>query len=194
MLCKGVTVDVDGVTGLDQLYEEVGPRLWRSILAFTGGRRDLDVDVVAEAFLRTLESGNNVRHRWAYQHWTAFRLAAQELARGLGHLVYSGARRSGRSRAQRVVRRASFAIAERAGRRVPALPSRLPIGKIADILGSSAGAVRVDLFRGRRKFEALLGGMKRRVTGVTNSQSSTGPSWIATRSAGGWTRGHGSPI
>ena len=38
MLCKGVRVDVDGATGFVELYGEVGPRLWRSILAFTGGR------------------------------------------------------------------------------------------------------------------------------------------------------------
>jgi hypothetical protein len=80
-LCKGVSVDVDGVTGFDELFEEVGPRLWRSILAFTGGQRDLTDDVVAEAFLRTLASGNNVRDRESYVYRIAFRLAAQELAR-----------------------------------------------------------------------------------------------------------------
>ena len=125
MLCKGVTVDVDGVTGFDELYEEVGPRLWRSILAFTGGRRDLTDDVVAEAFLRTLESGNNVRDR---RHTVSGCVQARRAGTGagLGLLADPGGRHPGRSRAHRVVRRASFAIAERAGRRVPALPGRSP--------------------------------------------------------------------
>ena len=125
MLCKGVTVDVDGVTGFDELYEEVGPRLWRSILAFTGGRRDLTDDVVAEAFLRTLESGNNVRDRRAYEYRVAFRLAAQELTRASDSSQIPEVAVQD-DPGHRVIRRASFPIAERARRRVPALPGRSP--------------------------------------------------------------------
>jgi RNA polymerase sigma factor (sigma-70 family) len=158
MLCKGVSVDVGGVTGFDELYEEVGPRLWRSILAFTGGRRDLTDDVVAEAFLRTLESGNDIRDRAAYVHRIAFRLAAHELAQvpnsrqipevpihddpGLTELFDALRSLSPSERAAVYLR----------------YQVDLPIAEIADVLGSSAGAVRVHLFRGRRKLAALLGG------------------------------------
>jgi RNA polymerase sigma-70 factor, ECF subfamily len=157
-LCKGVDVDVNRRTEFDRLYEEVGPRLWRSILAFTGGRRDLTDDVVAEAFLRTLESGDDVRDRPAYVYRIAFRLAARELSRpsdssqipeipveddpGLGEL-FDALR--------------SLSPSERAAVYLP-YELDLPMAQIADILGSSAGAVRVHLFRGRHKLAAQLGG------------------------------------
>lgn len=158
MLCKGVSANVDGVTEFDELYGEVGPRVWRSILAFTGGRRDLTDDVVAEAFLRTLESGNNVRDRAAYVYRIAFRLAARELERvsdsaqipevpiqdDLGLTELFDALRS-LSPSERAAVYLRYQV-------------DLPMAEIADVLGSSTGAVRVHLFRGRRKLAALLGG------------------------------------
>jgi RNA polymerase sigma-70 factor (ECF subfamily) len=158
MLSKGVSVDVDGATEFDELYAEVGPRLWRSILAFTGGRRDLTDDVVAEAFLRTLESGENVRDRAAYVYRIAFRLAAHELARvSDSRQIPEVAIQDDPGLAELFDALRSLSPSERA-----ALYLRyqvdLPVAEIADILGSSAGAVRVHLFRGRRKLAALLGG------------------------------------
>jgi len=159
MLCKGVSVDVGGATGFDELYEEVGPRLWRSILAFAGGRRDLTDDVVAEAFLRTLESGNNVRDRRAYVYRVAFRLAAQELARASdSSQIPEVAMQDDPGLTELFDALRSLSPCERAAVYLR-YQVDLPIGKIADILGSSAGAVRVHLFRGRRKLAALLGGM-----------------------------------
>src|SRR3712207_3505894 len=80
-LCKGVEVRLRQDADFDELYRHVGPRLWRAILAYTGGRRDLTDDVVAEAFARTLESGANVRDPARYVFRVAFRLAAAELKR-----------------------------------------------------------------------------------------------------------------
>ena len=157
-LCKGVSVDVDGATGFDELYEEVGPRLWRSILAFTGGRRDLTDDVVAEAFLRTLESGNNVRDRRAYVYRVAFRIAAQELARASdSSQIPEVAIQDDPGLTELFDALRSLSPSERAAVYLR-YQVDLPIGEISDILGSSAGAVRVHLFRGRRKLAALLGG------------------------------------
>jgi RNA polymerase sigma factor (sigma-70 family) len=158
MLCKGVSVDVDGVTGFDELYGELGPRLWRSILAFTGGRRDLTDDVVAEALLRTLESGNNVRDRRAYVYRVAFRLAAQELARASDYSqIPEVAVQDDPGLTELFDALRSLSPSERAAVYLR-YQVDLPIAEIADILGSSAGAVRVHLFRGRRKLAALLGG------------------------------------
>jgi RNA polymerase sigma-70 factor (ECF subfamily) len=158
MLCNCVSVDVDGATDFAQLYAEVGPRLWRSILAYTGGRSDLADDVVAEAFLRILRSETEVRDPAAYAYRIAFRLAARELARvpassrvpeiavlddpGLTELFDALRSLSPTERAAVYLR----------------YQVDLPIAEIADMLGSSAGAVRVHLFRGRRKLAALLGG------------------------------------
>jgi RNA polymerase sigma-70 factor, ECF subfamily len=151
-------VDVDGVTGFDDLYEEVGPRLWRSILAFTGGRRELTDDVVAEAFLRTLESGSNVRDRAAYVYRVAFRLAGQELGR-VPHStqIPEVAVRDDPGLTELFDALRSLSPSERAAVYLR-YQVDLPIAEIAGILGSSAAAVRVHLFRGRRKLAALLGG------------------------------------
>lgn len=158
VLCKGVSVDVDGLTGFDELYEEVGPRLWRSILAFTGGRRDLTDDVVAEALLRTLESGGNVRDRTAYVYRIAFRLAAHELARASeSSPIPEVAIQDDPGLTELFDALRSLSPSERAAVYLR-YQVDLPIAEIADILGSSAGAVRVHLFRGRRKLAALLGG------------------------------------
>src|SRR5688572_31011123 len=51
------------------------------MLAYTGGRRDITDDVVAEAFVRTLERGTQVRSFEPYLYRIAFRLAAAELRR-----------------------------------------------------------------------------------------------------------------
>jgi len=72
---------LDEDLAFDALYADVGPRLWRAVLAYTGGARDLTDDVVAEAFARTLERGAAVRDRQAYLFRVAFRLAARELGR-----------------------------------------------------------------------------------------------------------------
>jgi hypothetical protein len=37
---------VDEEQRFDELYRDAGPRLWRAVLASTGGRRDLTDDVV----------------------------------------------------------------------------------------------------------------------------------------------------
>src|SRR4051794_19961042 len=63
------------------LYRRTGPRLWRAVLAYTGGRREVTDDVVAEAFARTLARGDAVRAPEQYLYRVAFRLAAQELRR-----------------------------------------------------------------------------------------------------------------
>ena len=37
---------------LEALFRDAGPELWRAIYGFTGGRRQLTEDAVAEAFAR----------------------------------------------------------------------------------------------------------------------------------------------
>lgn len=149
---------MDGITGFDELFEKVGPRLWRSILAFTGGQRDLTDDVVAEAFLRTLASGNNVRDRESYVYRIAFRLAAQELAR-VSHSwqVPDVPFQDDHGLSELLDALRSLSPSERAAVYLR-YEVDLPIREIANILGTTAGAVRVHLFRGRRKLAAMLGG------------------------------------
>jgi RNA polymerase sigma-70 factor (ECF subfamily) len=153
-----VDVGIDDDVGFDELYAEVGPRLWRAILAYTGGRRDLTDDVVAEAFARTLERGSAVGRRDAYAYRVAFRLAAQELRRpptvervperatwddpGLVELLDAFGSLSPGQRAAVFLR----------------YQADLPVGEVARLMGTSSGTVRIHLLRGRRRLEALLGG------------------------------------
>src|SRR3954451_24979839 len=64
-----------------ELYAAIGPRLWRAVFVYTGGRREMTDDVVAEAFARTLERGESVHDGAGYAYRIAFRLAASDLRR-----------------------------------------------------------------------------------------------------------------
>ena len=151
-------MELDEELGFDELYAEVGPRLWRAILAYCGGNRDLADDVVAEAFARTLERGSEVRDPPAYLFRIAFRLAARELRRqpsraevpdrgvvddpGLAELFDA-------LRALSPGQRAAVFLRYQAD---------LPVDEVARLMGTSSGMVRVHLLRGRRKLAGLLGG------------------------------------
>src|SRR5439155_97829 len=89
--------ELDEELGFDALYARVGPRLWRAVLAYTGGDRDITDDVVAEAFARTLGRIADVRTPEAYLFRVAFRLAARELRRSptTPEVSERGARTSG---------------------------------------------------------------------------------------------------
>src|SRR5436309_343112 len=63
---------------VERIYREHAPRLWRSLVAFTGDR-DLASDAVAEAFAQVIARGNAVRDpaRWVWR--AAFKIASGEL-------------------------------------------------------------------------------------------------------------------
>jgi RNA polymerase sigma-70 factor, ECF subfamily len=65
----------------DAIFRETGPRLWRALLAYAAGRRDVADDALAEAFARAIERGNAVRDPASYLYRIAFRVAAAELRR-----------------------------------------------------------------------------------------------------------------
>src|SRR5215218_9771375 len=65
----------------DRLWTDCGSTLWRGIYAFTGGRRDMTDDVVAEAFARAMQHDHRIRDPLPWLFRTAFRLAAAELRR-----------------------------------------------------------------------------------------------------------------
>jgi len=148
---------LDEDLGFDALYADVGPRLWRAVLAYTGGARDLTDDVVAEAFARTLERGAAVRDRQAYLFRVAFRLAARELGRQptVGEVPDAGtwddpglAEVFDALRALSPGQRAALFLRYQAD---------LPVHEVARLMGTSSGVVRMHLMRGRRRLAAELG-------------------------------------
>ena len=142
--------------GLEHVYREHAPRLWRALVAYTGDREVAD-DALAEAFAQAVARGDALHapERWVWV--AAFRIAAGEL----------------KERERRAVAHESSAPAEasEASELLEALTSLPPkqravlvlhyyggykAREIALILGSTAATVRVHLSVGRRRLRALL--------------------------------------
>ena len=142
---------------LERLYREQGARMWRALLAYAGDP-EVASDAVAETFAQALRRGDAIRdpERWVWR--TLFRVAAGELkARArtfplavegvyemeapARELVAALGRLSEKQRAAVVLHHAAG----------------YPVREVAAILGSSPGAVKVHLLRGRRRLRELLG-------------------------------------
>jgi RNA polymerase sigma-70 factor (ECF subfamily) len=148
---------VDNERRFDELYRRAGPRLWRAVLAYTGGRRELTDDVVAEAFARTLERGSSVRAPEPYLYRVAFRLAAAELRRD--RTVADVPDLPGGPDAP-VSELFEALRALSPGQRAAVFlhyQADLPVAEVARLMGTSAAVVRVHLMRGRRRLAELLG-------------------------------------
>jgi RNA polymerase sigma-70 factor (ECF subfamily) len=64
---------------IERAYRDHGVQLWRGIYAFSGGRRDIADDAVAEAFARALESSERIRSPLPWLYRVAIRQAAGRL-------------------------------------------------------------------------------------------------------------------
>ena len=141
----------------DELYRRAGARLWRTMLAYTGGRRDITDDVVAEAFARTLERATQVRSFEPYLYRIAFRLAAAELRRDptVADVPDSGAHVDPELSELFAALR-SLSPGQRAAVFLR-YHGDLPVAEVARLMGTSSAVVRVHLMRGRRRLAELLG-------------------------------------
>jgi RNA polymerase sigma-70 factor (ECF subfamily) len=139
-----------------ELYRELGPKVWRAIYVYSGGRRDIADDAVGEAFARAIESNGTIRRPLPWLYQVAFRIAAAELRRGAeqpppeqiyfddpatGDLVRALRRLSKSQRA------AVFLHYQ----------ADLPVREVARLMGTSSAAVKVHLHRGRNRLQELLG-------------------------------------
>jgi RNA polymerase sigma-70 factor (ECF subfamily) len=151
---------VEGPHDFDEIWRADGPTLWRAVYAFTGGRRDVTDDAVAEAFARAMARGGKVRDPLGYLFRIAFRVAGAELARrskevqevpevslpdptqnGLPDLL-------GALRELSPSQRAAVYLHYQAD---------LSVRDVAHVMGSTTAAVKVHLMRGRRRLAQLLG-------------------------------------
>lgn len=141
---------------LEAFYREHGERLWRAVLGYAGDR-EVASDAVAEAFAQALRGGEAIRDLEAWLWRVSFRIAAGEL--------------KARRRDHRVAPARSYQLAEPATDLLAALQqlsrsqraavvlhhyAGYSTREIAVILGSTASAVRVHLYRGRKKLRELL--------------------------------------
>jgi RNA polymerase sigma-70 factor, ECF subfamily len=143
---------------LEALFRDAGQELWRAIYGFSGGRRQLAEDAVAEAFARAIEHRDGIRDPLAWIYRTAFRLASRELQRekrlpqrppdpspgidpfDVKEILEALAQLSPNQRA-------AVLLHDEEGFTGP---------EVGRLLGMSAATVRVHLFRGRKHLRALL--------------------------------------
>ena len=145
---------------LGAVFDARPAALYRTILAYTGGRGDLAEDAVAEAFARAAaQPTSKLRDPVAWLYRVAFNAANDEL------------RREQRSGSHDTEPTDVVAPPEMAGLfdALRTLPLReraamvlfyvldLPVADVASRMGIAAPTVRVHLMRGRRRLRELLG-------------------------------------
>lgn len=141
----------------DVLFREAGPGVFRTLYAYTGGRRDIAEEAMAEAFARALARSGAIRDPVAWIYRTAFRLVNDELTaerrRGpapvdaetpppeLSGLIDALRRLSPNQRAAIVLRHVLD----------------LDVPEVARRMGTAVPTVRVHIHRGRKRLRELLG-------------------------------------
>ena len=142
--------------GLERVYREEAPRLWRALTGYTGDP-EVASDALAEAFAQALARGGEIDSPQAWIWRAAFKIAAGELQRRgrerpsgpepvtefpepIDHVVRALQRISPNQRLAVVL----HDCADR------------PTDEIAAILGASRATVHVHLSQGRRRLRTLL--------------------------------------
>jgi RNA polymerase sigma-70 factor (ECF subfamily) len=155
---SGTLRTVAGNHDLEALFRTAGPELWRAIYGFSGGRRQVAEDAIAEAFARAIEHAEDIREPLPWIYRTAFRLASRELQRekrgvpalpdpapGIDPVDVQEILAAIRTLSPN--QRAAVLLHDEEGFTGP---------EVGRLLGMSAATVRVHLFRGRRRLRALL--------------------------------------
>jgi RNA polymerase sigma-70 factor (ECF subfamily) len=144
--------------GLERIYREEAPRLWRALVAYSGDP-DIASDALAEAFAQALAALDHVRTPTGWIWHVAFRVAAGELKRrraltALDHSAHP-----------------SYSLPEPLDHVMRALASLSPNQRLAVVLhdyadrpteevartmGVSRATVHVHLSQGRRRLRRLL--------------------------------------
>ena len=141
---------------LEKLFVEEGPRLWRSLLAYS---RDPEVasDAVAEAFVLALESSDRIASPVGWLWRVAFRTATAELKRRrrTGGVVPERSQDLPAPTVELLSALDDLSPRQR-GAIVLHYYADHPVKEVARILGSTPPAVRVHLMRGRRRLRELL--------------------------------------
>jgi RNA polymerase sigma factor (sigma-70 family) len=143
---------------LEYAYREVGDDMWRAILAWSGGRRDVADEAVAEAFSQAARRMGDIRelHPWLFK--AAFRIAAGELQRRSKSVFLDDvegettddltmADFSDLARSLSPTQRRAFVLRDLLG---------YPTPDVAELLGISQVAVRVHLHGARKRLRVDL--------------------------------------
>ena len=138
--------DVGAQDRVEAVYRAVHPRLWRSLLAYTGDA-DLASDAEAEAFAQVIRRGDAVEDVAAWVWRSAFRIASGLLASrssSLGNV--DGPVSATHSMAEFLSLLSGLSAQQRACVALRYV-GEYTAPEIGDLLGTSAGTVRVQLNR-----------------------------------------------
>lgn len=156
MMPNVTRAEVGGEHDFELLFRRDGPGVWRTIYAFTGGRRHVAEEAVAEAFARAIAHAGGIRDPVPWIYRTAFRLAGEELRRErhhapaedstvdppeIGTLMRAMRRLSPSQRAAIVLR----------------FEEGYSVEEVAHRMGMAAPTVRVHIHRGRKRLREILG-------------------------------------
>jgi RNA polymerase sigma-70 factor (ECF subfamily) len=153
---QDVGVQDTDATAIERVWREQGPKLWRSLLEFTGDP-ELASDALAEAFAQALARGEAIREpdRWVWK--TSFNIAAGELQE----------RRRRPSPSQPLHAELPEPVADLVAALRMLSPNQraavilclyadLPTREAARIIGCSQTTVRVHLMQARRRLRPML--------------------------------------
>ena len=142
---------------VEGLYRRDADRLWRALYAFAGDA-EVASDAVAEAYAQLIGRGSAVDDPAAWTWRAAFRICAGTLkSRGKQPPPATGAHHTDRySDPDLLAALAQLPEGQRAAV-ILFYYADLPVGEIANRIGSNGIAVRANLSRGRRRLRQLLG-------------------------------------
>jgi RNA polymerase sigma-70 factor (ECF subfamily) len=144
----------------DAMWRGSGATLWRAVYAYSGGRRDVADDAVAEAFARVMARGTEVRDPLPYLYRVAFRVASADLVRSgkevadVPEIAVPDPSQNGLPDLLRSLK--ELTPAQRAAVYLH-YRADMPVRQVAQLMGTSSAAVKVHLMRGRRRLASLLG-------------------------------------
>jgi RNA polymerase sigma-70 factor, ECF subfamily len=157
LVLEEVTRSADASEAVEQSYRLTGPKLWRSILLFSGSV-DVADEALAEAYAQALRRGSAIDDVDAWVWRASFQIARGELkrTRGRPELVEDAPSVEMSSHVLDVVR-ALRAIPPRQ-REALVLHHYVdyPIRDVARLMGTTVPAVAMLLERGRRNIRPLL--------------------------------------
>lgn len=140
---------------IEQIYRDQRDRLWRAVYALAGDY-DLAADSVAEAFTQALRHGQ-LRDPLAWIWKAAFRIAMGELKRRRALTTIVEHPYSMPDSSIDLLQALARLSPKQRGSLILHYYAGYPTRDVAEILGSTAAAVRVHLSIGRRRLKELLG-------------------------------------
>jgi RNA polymerase sigma-70 factor (ECF subfamily) len=150
---------MEGVTSdLGAIFDAHAAALYRTILAYTGGRSDVAEDAVAEAFARATAQFGDIRDPVPWLYRVAFNVATDEIRsdRRRGQSGYAQPAQAPAEASELFDALRNLPPRERAAM-VLFYVNDLPVSDVAARMGVATATVRVHLTKGRRRLRELLG-------------------------------------